>query len=233
MHPLAKTLLPLIDLTSLSENDDASAIHTLCEKAKCYHVAAVCIYPAFISLAKSLLANTTIKIATVANFPKGTSELTTVLQEIKHAIMQGVDEIDVVMPFSHYQQGLRATVQDFIQGCRQACGHKILLKVIVETETWQDPNMLATACDDIIAAGADFLKTSTGKLPVGASLDSSRILLEAIARHAERPIGFKAAGGIRSIAQAQQFIALAESHHLPISPDRFRIGASRLLDELT
>lgn len=233
MHPLAETLLPLIDLTSLSENDDAMTIQSLCEKAKRYHVAAVCIYPAFITLAKSLLANTAIKIATVANFPQGTGELNSVIEEIELAIERGADEIDVVMPFSRYQQGLRATVLDFIKGCKQACGHKTLLKVIIETETWQDPNKLANACDDIISAGADFLKTSTGKLPIGASLDSSRILLEAIARHGQQSIGFKAAGGIRSIAQAEQFIALAQSYHLPITPERFRIGASRLLDELT
>ena len=228
----ATTLISLIDLTTLSASDDPTVITALCQKAKRFKVAAVCIYPQFIPLAKSLLANSAIKIATVANFPCGDTPITEVSSQIKQAISDGADEIDVVMPYRTYQQGQQQTVTDFIAICRQACGSHVLMKVIFETETWQDPLQLANACQDVILAGADFLKTSTGKLPIGATLEASAILLKAIANHRTRAIGFKAAGGIRTLTQVWAMVELAQSYRLPIDATRLRLGASRLLELL-
>lgn len=228
-------IISYIDLTSLNETDDESTIEQLCKKAKTPlgHVAAVCVYPKFVSLAVALLRDTHIRVATVCNFPHGTQSLPQTRDEILEAIEDGAHEIDVVMPYIAYLQGEILFTQNFIASCKSTCDQKALLKVILETGALKDREIIAAASFDAINGGADFIKTSTGKYPVGATPRAAEIMLKAI--HAsEYDVGFKAAGGIRTIEQAQTYIQLAKTIMGAdwITPAVFRIGASQLLSEL-
>ncbi len=238
-HEVAQRLVPLIDLTSLNTADNDLVIKSLCELAitPLGNVAAVCIYPPFVKLAKQLLANSGIKVATVCNFPLGTQDVDTTVTEIETAIDNGADEIDVVMPFRDYVTGARAAMQFYIKACKDACGDKVLLKVILETGVLKHPRMIATATFDVLNAGADFVKTSTGKISVGATIDAARAMLLTIHELSPglvRPIGFKASGGIRTIEQASSYLKLADEIMGPawVSPRTFRMGASSLLKEI-
>src|SRR3990167_3213579 len=167
-------LIPLIDLTRLTENDREEAIHELCELAQTPYgnVAAVCIYANFIGLAKKWLVNTPIKIATVANFPDGNKTLEACTKDINISIENGADEIDIVFPYHHFLAGKidDVDVREFLQVCKNTCGKNIILKVILETGALLRPEVIAHATDIAILAGADFIKTSTGKISVGATL---------------------------------------------------------------
>lgn len=228
-------ILELIDLTSLNDTHNAETISALCEKAifNKINVAAVCVYPQFVAQAKKLLSEHSVRIATVANFPEGVETLENVLVVIRQAISQGADEIDVVFPYRDYLQGEKEKAYDFIRTCKKACGESVLLKVILETGALLDPVSIAEVSYNVCYAGADFLKTSTGKISVGASLDAAQVMLEII-KKIPRSIGFKVSGGVRSIEQAQQYINLAETMMGPswITPAHFRIGASQLVDAL-
>ena len=228
-------LVELIDLTSLNETDTAETISALCQKAvtPLGHVAAVCFYPRFVKLAKEKLANTPVKIATVANFPHGNESLENVLALIRSAIKDGADEIDVVFPYPFFLQGNKEEAYEFIRQCKAECTDAILLKVILETGALVEAALIAEVSYNVSNAGADFLKTSTGKIAVGATLDAARVMLETI-KKIPRPIGIKISGGVRTIEQALQYIALAEDIMGPgwVSPKHFRIGASQLLDQL-
>lgn len=236
---VVQRIFPLLDLTSLNDNDTEASIATFIQKAlSSYgHVAAVCVYPQFIRLVADQFAGSKVKAATVANFPEGSSSLETVLLEIGSALEDGAQEIDVVFPYERYLAGERQYAQTFVSECKAACGHDVKLKVILETGALQDPAIIADAAYDAIAAGADFLKTSTGKMSEGATLEAAATLLLVI-RHARsqisRPIGFKASGGIRSVDQAAQYVELADNimGHDWVTPETFRIGASKLVDEL-
>lgn len=228
-------LLPLLDLTSLNIADNEQTIIKLCQQALSapLPVASVCIYPKFLTLAREQLINSPIKLTTVSNFPSGNNHLTATLAEIKQAITDGADEIDMVMPYQAYLLGKVDQVKEFINACKQLCGERIILKVILETGALQKPKIIAQASRDAISAGADFIKTSTGKHTINATLEAAEIMLTAI-RDSERPIGFKAAGGIRNIPQALSYLALASSimgENWP-NASNFRIGASSLINQL-
>lgn len=234
---IALRALPLIDLTSLNENDNETTITELCHQAKSFYgnVAAVCVYPKFVSLAKKLLAHSDIKIATVANFPSGQQSIAEVQQDIEQSINAGANEIDVVLPYQDYLVGKIMAVLDFLENCRKSCGKKILMKVILETGALQQPEIIAHASRDAIYAGADFIKTSTGKIATGATLEAAEIMLREIHNvNLNRTVGFKASGGIRTLAQAQEYLQLADKVMGPdwVAPNTFRFGTSRLLDEI-
>lgn len=231
---IAQRLIPLIDLTSLNDDDNDSVIRDLCQQAMTNYgnVAAVCIYPRFVSLAKSSLKNTKIKIATVSNFPHGTAGLTAVLTEIKQALTDGADEIDVVMPYQRYLAGERAAAIDMIAACKQQMP-TATLKVILETGVFPDENTITAASLDMIAAGADFIKTSTGKVSINATIPAARAMLTAI-RQSSQSVGFKAAGGIRTVAQAAEYLQLAKDFFGSawVTSNHFRIGASSLMQAI-
>lgn len=238
-HDVAKRLVPLIDLTSLNTADNDLVIKNLCEMAKTPvgNVAAVCIYAPFVKLAKQLLRNSGIKVATVCNFPLGTQDVDSTVAEIEQAIIDGAEEIDMVMPFRDYITGARAATQFYIKACKDACGREILLKVILETGALKNPRMIATATFDVLNAGADFVKTSTGKISVGATIDAARAMLLTINELSPgllRPVGFKASGGVRTIEEAASYLQLADEimGSAWVSPQTFRIGASSLLNEI-
>jgi len=232
---LAARVIPLIDLTSLNDNDTEQSVLQLCAKSKTSlgNVAAVCIYPQFVKTAKNALQSSNIKIATVANFPYGNDDHTSALNSIKQSIADGADEIDVVMPYQTFLAGDKNTVHEFIHACKQVCGTHIILKVILETGAIQKTSLIKEATEIAIEAGANFIKTSTGKIPVGATLEAAATILLTI-KQTGRSVGFKASGGVRTAEQAAQYLHLAELILGKdwISPQSFRIGASGLLDIL-
>lgn len=231
---LAKKIYSLIDLTSLNETDNTNTIDVLCSKAQgpLGQVAAVCIYPQFVEQAAKTLSHSAVKIATVVNFPHGMDSLKNVLKQIDSSIQNGAHEIDVVFPYTQYLAGNKRIACEFIEACKKACGETILLKVILETGAIPHLALITDMSRDVLSAGADFLKTSTGKIPVGATLEAAAVMLFAIKEEPSR--GFKAAGGIRTFAQAMQYIFLAEQIMMPewVTPRHFRLGASQLVDAL-
>ena len=231
---LAKTLLSTLDLTSLGKNDNETNITTLCDNAKTEYgnVAAVCVYSKFIPMVQKLLEGTKVKIATVVNFPKGSVDAESVVAEIKKAIGYGADEIDAVFPYNSFLNGN-------IEDCRKmlsaivdnASSRKI--KIILESGAFKGVRSLQDACRLCLEYKIDFLKTSTGKIDVSATVDAANAILEVI-HETPRNVGFKASGGIKTFEQARQYYILAQSvmgEKWPTAK-HFRIGASSLLKDL-
>jgi deoxyribose-phosphate aldolase len=236
---LLRRIYSLVDLTSLNDTDTQASITALFSKAQCQlgHVAAVCIYPRFISLSTTHFVRTPVKTATVVNFPEGSASLESVLEEIHECLQLGADEIDVVFPYARYLAGEQHYAHQFVAACKAACGNTAILKVILETGALNDVAIIADAAYTALAAGADFIKTSTGKISEGATLEAAATMLLVI-KHTEPQVqhrlGFKAAGGIRTIQQAAQYIELADRIMGKdwATPATFRIGASQLVNEL-
>lgn len=224
---LQNKIYSLIDLTSLNEGDTETTISLLCERAVLKKTAAVCVLPQWVHYAESRLSGAHIQLAAVANFPQGTDPLKDVLVSIQHAIEQGAREIDLVFPYLQYIAGEQKTACDFVEQCKVLCG-KNTLKVILETGALTTAQLIAAASHDVIAAGADFLKTSTGKIGTGATLEAARSMLEVI--RLTPNVGIKISGGIRSLAQAQGYCKLAEETLGVdwVTPERFRFGISYL-----
>lgn len=231
----AARLLPLIDLTSLNDARD-DAVRALAAKARTRHgpVAAVCSWPEHVAaLRRALPAARPPRIAAVVNFPRGAPDAGTACAEAKAAVAAGAEELDLVWPYHDWLAGAPEAARALVAAVR-AVAPGARLKVILETGAFGgDSAAIAAAGRDAIAAGADMLRTSTGKIAEGASPAAARALLEVL-RRAERPVGFKASGGIRTLAAAASYLALAERIMGPgwAAPETFRIGASRLLDEV-
>ena len=234
LFPDARVLC-LLDLTSLGEDDTPARIRTLCAAARSAHglPAAVCIHPEHITTAREALAGTAVKVATVVNFPEGADDPQRIARETLRAIAAGADEIDMVLPWRALQAGDAARARAGVDACRSACGSGIALKLILETGELVSPALIRRACELGLDAGVDFLKTSTGKVPVNATPEAAAVMLDAIAARGGR-CGFKAAGGIRTLADARVYLALAQERLGAdwINPARFRIGASALFDAL-
>ena len=234
LFPAAR-VLGLLDLTSLGEDDTPARIRTLCAAARSAHVlpAAVCIHPEHITTAREALAGTAVKVATVVNFPEGADDPQRIARETRRAIAAGADEIDMVLPWRTLQAGDAARARAGVDACRSACGSGIALKLILETGELVSPALIRQACELGLDAGVDFLKTSTGKVPMNATPEAAAVMLDAIAARGGR-CGFKAAGGIRTLADARVYLALAQERLGAdwINPARFRIGASALFDAL-
>lgn len=219
-------LVGYLDLTNLNVDATPDDIIQLCAKAKtpAGNVAAVCVYPEYVALAKQELADSPIYVATVVNFPTGTDSITQVLKDTQQALADGADEIDLV--------GNTLAAAESIKQCKQLCGDKPL-KVILETGQHDDQRSVAELSTMAIHAGADFIKTSTGKIPEGASLAAATTMLTAI-KETDRRVGLKVSGGIRSTANAYDYYKLCVEMmgETWLSIHTFRIGASSLLDEL-
>ncbi|WP_275286215.1 deoxyribose-phosphate aldolase [Halomonas elongata] len=234
----ARQALALMDLTSLNDDDTDERIEALCQRAKtpAGHPAAICIYPRFIVPARRALTahrlNDTIRIATVTNFPHGNADIMHAARETREAVASGADEVDVVFPYRALQEGDEDTGRELVEMCKAAAGGKTL-KVILETGELKDPALIRRASELAIDGGADFLKTSTGKVAVNATLEAAEIMLEVI-RDNGGDIGFKAAGGVRTAEDARAYLELAERLMGAswITPQHFRFGASGLLDNL-
>ena len=230
---LIKTLIGTLDLTSLNDSDDEAVIRQLCEDANnpVQPVAAVCVTPKFVVLARQF--STKIPVATVANFPSGEEDIETVLESVRASLRDGADEIDVVFPYQSYLRGEKTKAIDLIQKVKAICGDRALLKVILETGALPNAESIRELATAALQAGADFLKTSTGKTAQGATLDAARILLEVI-RDQGGHGGIKISGGVRTTEQALDYYRLTQKilgEHWP-KKETFRIGASSLLKSL-
>jgi deoxyribose-phosphate aldolase len=235
----ARRALALLDLTSLNDGDTEAAIDALCKRAVTPFgaVAAVCIWSRFVAHAKRLLRATPVKIATVVDFPGGDGDASGLAREIAAALGAGADEIDMVFPYRRFLAGEAGIGRAQVAAARAACGGGVTLKVILESGAFADQEVLLRAAREAVAGGADFLKTSTGKIPAGASPQAAQTLLRAIgeaARPADKPVGLKISGGVRTVAQAREYLALADAAMGPrwATPATFRFGASGLLDDI-
>lgn len=230
----AKRALGLLDLTNLNDDCDADAIEALCERAQTDfgNVAAVCIWPRFVPQAKALLHGTGIKIATVVNFPSGVEPLETVNATTLKAVADGADDIDMVIPWSLLLEGHESEVSASVSRVKQAAG-SATVKAILETGMLGSEAIIRQACKSALAGGADFLKTSTGKVPENATPASARIVLEEISASG-RPVGFKPAGGVRSTEDCGIYLGIADEIMGEgwATSKTFRFGASGVLDAL-
>lgn len=235
----AKTILHLIDLTSLNDDDSEESIILLCQKAcsEVGNVAAICVYPKFIKIAHSTLQKCPIKdikIATVINFPAGEDNIEKVILDTQEAVNLGANEVDLVFPYKQFIKGNTKLASSMIKACKKACGEHVLLKVIIESGELKQQALIESACQIAISAGADFIKTSTGKVKINATLQAAEIILACISRSKNKAIGFKAAGGISSVEEAEKYLNLAETIMGSewIKASHFRFGASSLLNDV-
>ncbi len=232
---IARRALKLLDLTELSDACREDHVEALVQKAITPHgpVAAVCIWPQFVTLAKSRLKGKGVKVATVINFPKGGDDVERAIEDTAEAIDDGADEIDLVMPYHAFLAGDDLTVRSMIGEVRDEIGDAGRLKVILETGALPDQASIRRAADLAIDCGADFIKTSTGKSPVSATLEAVSTMLAAI-KATQRSIGLKPSGGIRTLHDAKAYLALVDGEMGPVwaSAGTFRFGASGLYDAL-
>ncbi|MBN1340887.1 MAG: deoxyribose-phosphate aldolase [Bacteroidales bacterium] len=238
-----RKLIGFIDLTSLEGTDDDRKIIEVCHKALqtgfrgLPTVAAVCFYPNFIKVAKKELAGSGIKVAAVAGaFPSGQTSRDIRMKEVQYAVDEGADEIDTVISRGRFLAGDHNYVFDELAEMKQICG-RVHLKVILETGELQTPAHIRKASETALNAGADFIKTSTGKISPAATLDAFLIMADTVKEfHAKtgRKAGIKAAGGISVPDQAFSYLKLLTeiTGEGWAQPGTFRIGASRLLDKL-
>lgn len=238
LQQASRQAIHLMDLTTLNDNDTDQNVIDLCAKAQTAagNTAAVCIYPRFIPIArKTLQAQNTadIKIATVTNFPHGNDDIDIAVAETKAAVAYGADEVDLVFPYKALIAGNAVVGEQMVKACRAVCGDLVTLKVIIESGELQSAELIEQASLICIDAGADFIKTSTGKVPVNATLEATKVMLEAI-KKSGKDVGFKAAGGVKDASAANDYMQLARDvmGNDWVNTKHFRFGASSLLTSL-
>ncbi|MBC23306.1 MAG: deoxyribose-phosphate aldolase [Phycisphaerae bacterium] len=249
----------MVDLTTLEGKDSPEKVRSLCRKAM--HpwegqidppippVAAVCVYPSLVSIARDELAGSGVKVASVATgFPSGQFPISARLEDVRFAVDNGADEIDMVINRGAFLQGDQDTVMEEIRLTRQACGHAHL-KIILETGELETLDNVRRASDLAIEAaatspgapplvdGSVFIKTSTGKVSPAATMPVTLVMLEAIRDHwlsSGVRIGMKPAGGIRTAKQALHYLVMVKETlgDAWLRPELFRFGASSLLNDL-
>lgn len=234
LHAAARQALACLDLTSLNEADSAADIAALCRRAQTEFgpVAAVCVWPRFVAQARALLPGT-IKVAAVANFPDGAPDLARALADVEAIAAAGGDEVDVVLPYRVLMAGQAAEVAEFLAEVRHA-SRPLTLKVIIESGELRTGELIAEATRLALMAGADFVKTSTGKSPLSATPQAASVMLGEIAISGLPHAGFKASGGIRTVAEAQVYLQLVADKlgAAALTPQRLRFGASGLLNDI-
>jgi deoxyribose-phosphate aldolase len=240
-----KLALSMIDLTTLEGMDTEGKVVQLCQKARNPHadmpdlptVAAVCVYPNMVPVAKRELLNSAIKVASVATaFPSGMATLNAKIEEVRRVVEGGADEVDMVISRGEFMRGNYSYVFDEIAAVKEACG-EAHLKVILETGELQTLENVRKASDLAMQAGADFIKTSTGKVQPTATQAVTLVMLEAIRDYyfaTERMVGMKPAGGIRKAKEALQYLVLVKETlgSAWLTPEYFRFGASSLTNDL-
>ncbi|HEX9634817.1 MAG TPA: deoxyribose-phosphate aldolase [Candidatus Limnocylindria bacterium] len=235
----------MMDLTTLEGKDTPGKVRALAGKARrpdptdpsIPSVAALCVYPNMIATAKEALRGSSVKVASVATyFPSGQTALDVKLADVRSAIELGADEIDMVMDRGAFLAGEYAKVFDEIVAVKEACG-ETHLKVILETGELETYDNVRRASVLAMAAGADFVKTSTGKVQPASTLPVTLVMLEAIRdfyQQTGRAVGMKPAGGIRTAKEAISYLVVLYETLGPdwMTPDRFRFGASSLLNDV-
>tara|TARA_B100001173_G_C15991279_1_gene549115 strand:- start:71 stop:964 length:894 start_codon:yes stop_codon:yes gene_type:complete len=241
-----KMALNMIDLTTLEGMDTKNKVVQMCYKAQHLHdeirdlpsVAAVCVYPNFVKTAVDSLSGSDIKVASVATaFPSGNSSVKVKILDTKMAISNGADEVDMVISRGKFHMGEYNYVYDEIASIKEACENKARLKVILETGELGNLDNIRLASDIAISAGADFIKTSTGKIKPAATLSVTLVMLEAIKDYyyeTGKMIGMKPAGGISNAKLALQYLLLVkETLGIKwLNNNWFRFGASSLANDL-
>ncbi len=241
-----KLAMTMVDLTTLEGKDTPGKVASLCQKALHPHddtdipaTAAVCVYPAMVKHAAKYVKGTSVKIASVATaFPSGQAPLKTRLAEVRAAVADGADEIDMVINRGAFLAGELQLVQDEIVAVLEACGESTL-KVILETselETYDNIRAASFLAMRVLRPG-DFIKTSTGKTHLNATLGNNQVMLEAIRDHYFETgieIAMKPAGGIRTAKQALHFLVAVKETlgDAWLTNTRYRFGASALLNDL-
>lgn len=240
-----KLALSMIDLTTLEGQDTHGKVTQLCQKAihvhdtlpGLPHVAAVCVYPTMVAVARKALRGHDIKIASVATaFPSGMAPLSVKLEETRLAVQEGADEVDMVISRGAFLEGEYGRVFDEIIAIKEACG-PAHLKVILETGELGTLDRVRRASTLAMHAGADFIKTSTGKIQPAATLPVTLVMLQAIRDyyHATgRRVGMKPAGGISKAKQAIQYLVMLRETLGEgwLTPEWFRFGASSLVNDI-
>lgn len=235
MNPAHAQVLSALDLTSLGEDDTPDAIRVLCAKAaqSAVRPAAVCVYPEHIVTARAALDGTgafAIAVAAVVNFPDGANDPGRAHRETRRALAAGANEIDLVFPWRAYVAGDRESGPIIVARCKETCGPR-LLKAIIETGELGDSLLIREVCLAALDAGADFIKTSTGRSSVGATPAAAQSILECLRERGRG--GIKVSGGIRTLADSRVYFELAERicGYGWATPARFRIGSSTLLTQ--
>jgi len=235
----------LMDLTTLNSTDTPSKVEAMIDKVNQFSieypkypsVAAVCVFPNFAGVVKNRLKNPTVRIAVVAGvFPSSQSFLEVKIAECKMAVEQGANEIDIVLALNHFLDDNFESAAEEIRMIKQSIG-KAHLKVILETGALKTPEQIAKASNLAIEAGADFIKTSTGKMEPAATPMAALVMCKSIKEHyiiSGKKIGFKPAGGIITPADAILYYAIVETllGEEWLNPELFRLGASRLANNL-
>lgn len=240
-----RDILSFIDLTTLEGADTDEKAINLAKQAGHYfssekqipNVAAVCVYPTLVKVVKDNLEDHHISVASVAGaFPAGQSPIHIKVAEVKYAVEQGADDIDMVISRGKFLEGKYQEVQDEVQSIKEACG-AAHLKVILETGELQSVENIRKASELGILGGGDFIKTSTGKIPVAATLEAMLVMLDTIKEYHEatgKKIGIKPAGGISEPEVAVDYYVLVKEilGEEWLSNKLFRIGASRLANKV-
>jgi len=237
--------ISMVDLTTLEGADTPGKVRALCAKAvrpdvtdpSVPSVAAVCVYPDLVQVARHALPRAGVAVASVATaFPSGRASLDVKLADVRDAVTAGADEIDMVIDRGAFLAGRYGQVYAEITAVREACG-SAHLKVILETGELATPDNVARASWLAMLAGADFVKTSTGKVTPAATPAVALVMLAAVRDYEQvsgRRVGVKVAGGIRTAKDAIRYLVLVNEVAGPawLSPRYFRIGASTLLNDL-
>ncbi len=240
-----KLSISMMDLTTLEGKDTPGKVRQMCQKAlrpldsdgSIGPCAAVCVYPNLVPVAKEALRGSNVKVASVATaFPSGQSPLQVKLDDTRRAVDLGADEIDMVIDRGAMLMGDYGKVFDEIAATKEACSHAHL-KVILETGELGSYDVVRKASEIAIAAGGDFIKTSTGKIQPAATPPVTLVMLEAIRDHfyaTGRKIGMKPAGGVRTAKQALHYLVIVKETlgDAWLTPDLFRFGASALLNDV-
>lgn len=240
-----KLALNMIDLTTLEGKDTPGKVKQMCYKAMHMHdvmpglptVAAVCVYPSMVKIAKTALKGSDVNVASVSTaFPAGQAPMQVKLDDTRFAVDEGADEIDMVISRGRFLAGEYNYVFDEIAAIKEACG-KARLKVILETGEIGNFDQVRKASDIAIQAGADFIKTSTGKISPAANMPVTLVMLHAIKDHYDRTgimVGMKPAGGISTAKQSLHYLVMVKETlgEAWLSNEWFRFGASRLANDI-
>lgn len=236
-----------IDNTTLNGCDSELSVEDFCKTTLSYiipsldrgiHVSSICVYPRFVSLVKKKIRGSGIGVASVAGgFPAGQTPLAVKLAEIKYAVDQGSDEIDFVINRGDFLLKKYNAVANEVSEAKKVCGSDVKLKVIIETGELQTPDNIYKASMISLESGADFIKTSTGKIPVGATPEAVYYMLSAMKefkKNTKKQVGFKAAGGISDISDAMLYYFMTKKilNLNIVSNQDFRIGTSRLTGQM-
>ena len=240
-----KMALSMIDLTTLEGNDTPGKVRQLCYKARHLHdalpdmptTAAVCVYPSFVRIARQALGESGVKVASVATaFPSGHSEPRIKVEEVRYAVGEGAHEVDMVISRGRFHAGDYNYVFDEIAAVKEACGDA-RLKVILETGELETLDKVRRASDIAMYAGADFIKTSTGKIQPAATMPVTLVMLQAIRDFYFQTgimVGMKPAGGVSRAKQALHYLVMVKEVLGAdwLDPFWFRFGASRLANDI-